>query len=136
MRLVFIFIFLLSFCGCAEPSKIQPYWYRPADITLQTPLGVSVIIPFWFPADEKRMEAFAEIDIAFLVLGINPAELTVQVTVPIYEAPYSPTGLARGEYRANENLVVVGWKYPGEKLYFPALIHELEHHLYGPDYGH
>ena len=127
----------LWLAACAPRSSEAPSpWPRPDDAVSSTPAGTVVHVPAWVPAAE-RAAVYDEIDATYRLVGLAPGELAVQITIPIYEAPYSPTGLARGEYRAAERLVVAGWRIRGlDSLYLPALAHELRHHLYGPERGH
>jgi hypothetical protein len=127
-------------CGGSSGSGGASAPARPPDTLERTPAGVRVFAPWWLylSADSrgKLEQALAEVDDTFAALDIAPGSAAVLITIPIYEAPHSPTGLARGEWRESERLAVVGWKCPGEALWLPALRHELEHGLYGPDYGH
>ena len=127
----------LCLAACAPRTAEAPSpWPRPQDATSSTPAGTVVHVPAWVPVAE-RAAVWSEIDATYRLVGIAPGELAVQITIPIYEAPYSPTGLARGEYRAEERLVVAGWRIRGlDVLCLPALEHELRHHLYGPERGH
>lgn len=117
----------LLLAGCADASA------PPAPAWSATPLlGTPVLWPAWVPP-HMRDEAGAEIDAALI-----PAGWRVVVAVPIFEAAASPTGLARGLCDYTTRTITVGWRARPweERPLLPALLHERDHVLYGPCYGH
>jgi hypothetical protein len=125
MRAALLLLALLL-AGCADPSQAPtgPTW-------IATPLnGTPVLLPSW---TVMRGDALAEIDAAMI-----PAGWRVVVTVPIFETAASPTGLARGLCDYTTRTLTVGWRArPWEdRPLLPALLHERDHILYGPCYGH
>lgn len=117
-------VLLLS--SCADPSRAPtgPTWEA-------TPLlGTPVLLPSW---TVMRGDAMAEIDAAMIPQGWR-----VVVTVPIFETAASPTGLARGLCDYESRTLTVGWRARPweERPLLPALLHERDHILYGPTYGH
>jgi hypothetical protein len=57
---------------------------------------------------------------------------------PVFEHSGSPTGIARGITEYDTKTILVGWRvtpYEDRPL-LPALLHERDHVLYGPEYGH
>ncbi|MCW8137300.1 MAG: hypothetical protein KIT58_00140 [Planctomycetota bacterium] len=127
------------------PATHEPGWPAP-QVSVTTAEGVNVRYPVWVaahPAQEAAMfdeirtvvpEADPRIDPS--VRGV-PAGTTVVVLDPgAYYAPYSPTLLATGEWRA-PSTIYVAWRGGSSGLRLPALAHELRHALtQDPDAGH
>ena len=67
--------------------------------------------------------------------NIVPPGWRVIIHEPIYYLP-SYGGLVRGHCSYANKELHVGWKLHGEELLLPALQHEVDHALYGPEYGH
>lgn len=120
--------------GVGEPGAPAP---RRA---ITTPEGVIVHYPTWLDAhpgdrdamlDELRDTApEADPRIAPGARGV-PAGATVVVLDPgPYHAPYSPTLLASGEWRA-PSTIYVAWRGSPTGPRLPALAHELRHLLTG-----
>ena len=123
-----LLLLALLLASCADPSRPPP-----APAWSATPLnGTPVLWPVWL-AQTMRDEAALEIDAAMI-----PAGWKVIVTVPIFETQASPTGLARGLCEYGTKTITVGWRArPWEdRPLLPALLHERDHVLFGPCYGH
>jgi hypothetical protein len=125
----------------AEPGTPAPRVHE------RTPEGVSLFYPAWLDAypqlkarvlDELRTTSpDADPRIASGVQGV-PAGTTIIVLEPgAYWAPYSPTHLATGEWRAPSTIYVAWTGDDDEGPLLPALSHELRHLLTGdPHAGH
>jgi hypothetical protein len=70
------------------------------------------------------------------VSGVPPGTTVIVLDPGAYYAPYSPTGLAAGEWRAPSS-IYVAWRGTQQGRVVPALAHELRHLLTGdPLAGH
>lgn len=117
-----------------EPGDAAPR------VAQRTPEGVQLFYPVWLddhPA--RKAELLAELRdvvpepdrrIPSDQRGV-PAGVTVVVLDPgAYYAPYSPTRLASGEWRA-PSTIYVAWRPTSSGPLVPALPHELRHLLTG-----
>lgn len=123
-----------------EPGDPAP---RVAMITTD---GVHLLYPVWLDHHPARKAELleelrtvtpeADPRIPSDLRGV-PAGTTVVVLDPgAYYAPYSPTRLASGEWRAPSTIYVC-WRATGDGPLVPALAHELRHMLTGdPNAGH
>lgn len=118
-------------CGPSVPGAPSP---RRA---VTTPEGVLLRYPTWLdahPADYAAMldelrDVVPEADprIPVTARGV-PSGVTLIVLDPgAYFAPYSPTLLAAGEWRA-PSTIFVAWRGTPSGPRLPALPHELRHH--------
>ena len=122
--LLLALVLLLASCADHAARPVTPRWEA-------TPLnGTPVLFPSWVV---MRGDALDEIDAAMI-----PAGWRVVVTVPIFETAASPTGLARGLCDYDTRTLTVGWRARPweERPLLPALLHERDHILFGPCYGH
>ncbi len=111
-----------------------------------TPEGVQLFYPAWLDHHPERKGELLE-ELRSVVPEADPripgdargvpAGTTVVVLDPgAYYAPYSPTRLASGEFRAPATIYVC-WRPTSQGPLVPALPHELRHMLTGdPDAGH
>ena len=119
---------IVLLAGCADASSQR----APSRAWTLTPLGTPLLLPSWV-APEFHAEVMAEVDAALV-----PAGWSVVVTVPIFEAPASPTGLARGLCDYDARTLTVGWRVKAceDRPLLPALLHEVGHIHGGPEAGH
>lgn len=104
---------------------------------LITENGVKIITPYWIPK--------------YLIPGVIkeidnvrcddckkefPKDWEIEITIPIFETPYSKSGLARGLTDYAGKRIIVGWRVKEDESFLPALKHELGHILHGEGYGH
>lgn len=119
------------------PSPGEPGGPAPR-VSRVTPEGVLLSYPVWldhYPelldkmlAEVRDVVPNADTRIAPEVRGV-PAGTTLIVLDPgPYYAPYSPTLLASGEWRA-PSTIYVAWRGDTSGLLLPALPHELRHQL-------
>lgn len=126
-RLLATLAALLLAASCADDRP------RQHATNATTPGGVRVFYPEWL-FDLSRQQAEQEIDAA----GVPPGWVVV-VTVPIFAAPSSPTGLARGTCDYDRRTITVGWRARPWETFpcLPALGHEVQHAVTGdPLAGH
>ncbi len=126
--------------GVSEPGQPCPR------VAMLTPEGVQLIYPVWLDHHPTRKTELleelrtvvpeADPRLSADVQGV-PAGTTVIVLDPgAYYAPYSPTLLASGEWRAPSTIYVC-WRPTAQGPLVPALPHELRHMLTGdPNAGH
>lgn len=131
--------------GAALPPVAQPGDPCPRVATL-TPEGVQLFYPVWLdhhPA--RKAELLEELRtvvpepdprISPTLRGVPPGTTVVVLDPGAYYAPYSPTRLASGEWRAPSTIYVC-WRPTSQGPLLPALPHELRHMLTGdPSAGH
>jgi hypothetical protein len=118
--------------GPSEPGSPAPRR------SMTTPEGVLLSYPVWVDMHPtKKAEMLAEIrtvapepdtriDSAYR--GVPSGTTLVILDPGAYYAPYSPTGLAAGEWRAPTTLYVA-WRGGEAGKLLPALNHELRHML-------
>jgi hypothetical protein len=124
----------------AEPGTPSPR------VSTTTTEGVFVEYPIWLERwPEQRASLLEELRsvvpeadarIPADVRGVPPGTTVIVLDPGAYYAPYSPTGLAAGEFRSPA-LIYVAWRGTSQGPLVPALAHELRHMLTGdPDAGH
>lgn len=126
--------------GAQEPGAPAPR------VQVVTAEGVAVHYPVWLEAHPARLaEMFEEIRtvvpeadprISSDVRGVPPGTLLIVLDPGAYYAPYSPSLLASGEWRAPAT-VYVAWRGGSTGKLLPALAHEMRHLLtQDPHAGH
>lgn len=138
--------------SCPSPAPAPPRAHEPGDPAPRawttTPEGVTVGYPVWLDDAQhaaSRAAMFNEIRtvvpeadprIAPGVRGVPPGTTVIVLDPGAYFAPYSPTLLASGEWRA-PSTIYVAWRGGSSGPRLPALAHELRHLLtQDPDAGH
>lgn len=134
----------------AGGSSSLPPVNQPGDpsprVALLTPEGVQLFYPVWLDHHPTRKaELLGELRIVVPepdprisseARGVPPGTTVVVLDPGAYYAPYSPTRLASGEWRAPSTIYVC-WRPTAEGPLLPALPHELRHMLTGdPNAGH
>lgn len=121
-----ILIFILLFSACAERQHV----FVSTGQIIERNGGGKIIIPIWLN-DELIQEACNEIETSGL-----PVQWNVIIELPVFEA--IPGQLARGMTDYKNVTIHVGWRMRPYEDYplLPALSHEVNHVLYGPNAGH
>lgn len=115
-------------------------------VSILTSEGVFLEYPVWLERwPEQRAALLEELRtvvpeadprISADVRGVPPGITVIVLDPGAYYAPYSPTGLAAGEWRAPSS-IYVAWRGTQQGKVVPALSHELRHLLTGdPLAGH
>lgn len=117
-------ILALMLMGCA-PDRAS---VRPPAPNAVSRGGVPITIAPWALGYTAQIED--EVDAAAV-----PADWCVVVRLPVFECPFSPTGLVRGTNNKAQRRIDVGWReWPYEQgVLLPALDHEVQHINSNPD---